>query len=371
MALTELQVQGYRSLRNIRLPLYQLNVVTGPNGSGKSNLYRALWLISQIADGGFARSLCREGGFLSALWAGPRTSAKPVRMTLGFRTEDLQYELSCGFPQPSSSAFVFDPEIKEETIWHGAARKPSATLLHRKVGNTTIRDLDGQRVEFPLLLDSSELVLNQLREPHRYPELLALREEIRAWRFYHQFRTDEQSPLRSPRVGVRTPVLSHDGSDLAAALLTIEEIGDGAALHRAISSAFPGRELEIEVSEPNPTKKTPGVSEFVVTMSDEETLTRTLRAHELSDGTLKFLCLTAALLSPRPPALIALNEPEASLHPDLLEPLARLIVDASKSSQIWITTHSPVLVQHLQKLGKVLPIQLRLDRGETILESND
>lgn len=61
MALTALDVRGYRSLRNVRLPLQPLNVITGPNGSGKSNLYRALWLISQIAEGGFGRAICREG----------------------------------------------------------------------------------------------------------------------------------------------------------------------------------------------------------------------------------------------------------------------------------------------------------------------
>jgi predicted ATPase len=67
MALLHLDIQGYRSLRNIRLPLQQLNVITGPNGSGKSNLYRALWLIAQIGEGGFARSICREGGLLSVV----------------------------------------------------------------------------------------------------------------------------------------------------------------------------------------------------------------------------------------------------------------------------------------------------------------
>ena len=58
----ELQVSGYRSLRNVNLPLQQLNVITGPNGSGKSNLYRVLWLIAQICEGQFARTLAREGG---------------------------------------------------------------------------------------------------------------------------------------------------------------------------------------------------------------------------------------------------------------------------------------------------------------------
>src|SRR5262245_4740695 len=114
MPLLELEIHGYRSLRDFRLPLQQLNVVTGPNGSGKSNLYRALWLISKVGEGDFAWSICREGGLLSAMWAGPRTNAKkPVRMSLGFRTDDVIFQMSYGFPVPSETLFCYDPQIKE------------------------------------------------------------------------------------------------------------------------------------------------------------------------------------------------------------------------------------------------------------------
>ena len=147
MALTELRVTGYRSLRKVRLPLQQLNVVTGPNGSGRSSLYRVLQLIARIGEGEFANSLAREGGFLSALWAGTRTSQKPHRMSLGFRTTDFTFELSCDFPQPSDSLSCYDAQIKEEAIWFGERRKPTTTLLERSAGNTKVRDVDGNRVD--------------------------------------------------------------------------------------------------------------------------------------------------------------------------------------------------------------------------------
>jgi predicted ATPase len=60
-------------------------------------------------------------------------------------------------------------------------------------------------------------MLSQAADPQRAPELLVLRERIRSWRFYDQLRTDAQAPARTARVGTRTPVLSHDGADLAAA----------------------------------------------------------------------------------------------------------------------------------------------------------
>lgn len=371
MALTSLDVRGYRSLRSIGLPLQQLNVITGPNGSGKSNLYRALWLISQIAEGDFGRSMCREGGLLSAMWAGPRINAKkPLRMSLGFATDELNFELSCGYPAPSPTYFGYDPEIKEEAVWSGRQRKPTTTLLERATGITWIRDEAGQRIEYPLMLDANESVLAQLREPHRFPELFALREEVRSWRFYHTFRTDADSPLRIPRVSVRTPVLSHDGSDLAAALQTIREIGDGQTLHAAISGALPGRTLSIVANEEQPWTKSPRCTELTVAL-ETEGCARPLLAAELSDGTLKFLCLAAALLSPRPPSLIALNEPEASLHPDLLPSLAQLIVGASRRSQVWVTTHSQLLTQHICEASRIEPITLQLVNGEAVAEFDE
>ncbi len=76
---------------------------------------------------------------------------------------------------------------------------------------------------------------------------------------------------------------------------------------------------------------------------------RPFSAHELAEGTLKDLCLLAALMGYRLPPLIALNEPEASLHPSLLAPLARLIARAAQRTRIWIVTHSEELANHLRE----------------------
>ena len=257
-----------------------------------------------------------------------------------------------------------DPQIKEEFVWHGNQRKPSTTLLDRSIGITWIRDQEGRRVEYPIILSENESVLSQLREPHRFPELFAIREEVRRWRFYHTFRTDDASPLRIPQVSVQTSVLSHDGSDLAAALQTILEIGDRERLEAAISRALPGRSLVILCSDGVPnTQLTVGLT--------TEGCARALVARELSDGTLRFLCLAASLLSPRPPALIAINEPESSLHPDLLPALAELIVNAAEYSQIWISTHSAILADNIQALSGVRPIRLKLVNGETAIETEE
>jgi predicted ATPase len=157
-------------------------------------------------------------------------------------------------------------------------------------------------------------------------------------------------------VGVRTPVLSHDGRDLAAALQTINEIGMSEDLHEAIRQAFPGASLEIEHDEDS------GMFAVLMRMPG---LKRPLRASELSDGTLRYLCLLAALLSPRPPALLALNEPETSLHPDLLEPLAKQMVIAARNAQLWVVTHSLKLAESVERQSGESPIRVQLEHGET------
>ena len=197
-------------------------------------------------------------------------------------------------------------------------------------------------------------MLTRIADPQRAPEVLTVRETIRAWRFYDHFRVDAEAPIRSPQLGTRTPTLANDGRDLGPALQTIREIGDDEALDRTIQDAFPGSVLEIEHSE----------GRFSIGLKQPGML-RALSAAELSDGTLRFLLWAAALLTPRPPPLMVLNEPETSLHPDLLPALARLIVEASKQSQLWVVSHSARLIAALEETGSCNSLRLTKDMGET------
>lgn len=359
MAIQELHVSGYRSIRKIRLKLGRINVLTGPNGCGKSNLYQSMVLLAAAANGELGRTIAIEGGMPSVLWAGARKK-ESVRMWLSVVMDGMEYGLSCGVPKPTSGAsreeptmFALDPEVKEEYL-DAPPGRGAVRLLARDGNGAWARDIDGMRVIFPFLISTSEPVLAHLREPHLYPHLSAVRQEILNWRFYHHFRTDTDAPLRHPQVGVRTPVLSNDGHDLAAALQTIREIGAAGALQHAVGSAFPGAELSIDDYRGRFSVKLKMVG-----------LGRALESRELSDGTMRYLCLLAALLSPRPPAVLAFNEPETSLHPDLLEPLAQLMVAASEESQLWITTHSPQLAQYVAQYSGFPSIELEKLNGET------
>lgn len=367
VAIREIHVAGYRSIRDVRLKLGAINLLTGPNASGKSNLYKSIFLLAKAAAGGFAQVVAAEGGMPSVLWAGARkgkspTSSRtgPVRMKLAIVTDSFNYELECGLPSlqgpAARSAFALDPEVKEERVWMQGAGGLKITFFERSAKGVWILDRDERLEDYSGELLPAESVLSQLREPHLYPELSVLAAQMGQWRFYHHFRTDPDSPLRHPQVGVRTAVLGHDGADLAAALQTIIETGDAAELHRAIDQAIPGASLQIEYDEKD------GMFAVLLNMPG---LKRPLRARELSDGTLRYLCLLAALLSPIPPALLAINEPETSLHPDLLDPLARQLVNAAKNSQLWVVTHSQLMAGLVEKYSGQPPIRLELNDGET------
>ena len=243
-------VEGYRSLRDVVLPLGRITVVTGANGAGKSNLYRSLRLLAQCALDGAVGALAREGGLRSTLWAGPehgvratrggdlqgRLRTGPVAVRLGVAgagAADPGYAVDLGLPQDGGSAFALDPEIKVETV----------------------RDLG---------------------------------------------RADE--------------------------------------LDAAVSAAFPGARVEVRADD----------GRFGLAFH-QQGLLRPLTGAELSDGTLRYLLWVAALLSPRPPALLVLNEPETSLHPELLPALGALVHAAARDTQVVVVTHSAALVDALRR----------------------
>lgn len=245
--------------------------------------------------------------------------------------------------------------MKAEAVWAGDRLSRHNAIARRGKASVLVQDGSGRMRPVVTDLAPFETMMMRAADPTNAVELLLLRERMRAWRFYDHFRIDRDAPARIPRIGTRTVALASDGSDLAPAVQTVREIGNGPAFDTAIEDAFPGSSIEIDAAD--------GLFRLSMRQSG---LHRPLEASELSDGTLRYIALATALHTPRPPELMVLNEPEGSLHPSLLEPLARMIAAASERSQVIVVSHAQTLVETLSKHGAQM-LALEKDNGETVV----
>jgi predicted ATPase len=364
MQIRSMFAANYRSLKSIRMDMAGVNLFIGENGVGKSNLYRALQLVQAAVRGRLAHEIAREGGMASALWSGRRRSGDPVRIKLEVELlDDVQalsflYRVEAGLrPAKAAAGFIFEPQVKEEELKVDAGR--TVTVMKRAGPGIFVRNAAGRMEEHPEQALTSETAIALLGDAGHYPEIGTFRRAIDGWRFFHGFRTDRDSPLRSPCLAVTAPMLDEDGSNLAAVFATLFHTRqDTVDLDRAVVDAFGGARLVV----PEPEE----FAEFSLVFPDFPQ--RQFSPRELSDGQMRFLALAGALLSYRKPRFIALNEPETSLHPDMLPALAEMIASASADSQIWIVTHSELLAAEIQKRCGTRPKRVIRNDGATWIE---
>ncbi|WP_050405731.1 AAA family ATPase [Bradyrhizobium embrapense] len=354
---TDIAISNYRSIRRLFMSIQPLSVFVGENGVGKSNLYKSLSLLRDAATGRITRTIADEGGLNSVCWSGLRRRGEDGRLRLAVRFENVNYSIELGHPGPVEAAFPGEPMIKSERIEaiHG---KRKVLMMERTNSHVSVRGESGAWSEHENAVLPSETALADFLDGQICPEVGLIRNALQSWRFYHDFRTDPASPIRKPCLAITTPSLSADGSDLAAALATLTAIRqDAADLQDAIEDAFPGAELRAWEES--------GRCEFDLQQAD---MPRPFKAHELSDGTLKYICLLAVFMGYRLPPFIALNEPETSLHPSLLAPLARLIAKASRRADVWIVTHSEHLMEALRSESSVPLRRVIKSNGATTIE---
>lgn len=364
MLLRSMLAENYRSLRSIRMDLGRVNLFVGENGTGKSNLYRSLQLVQAAVRGGFAQEIAAEGGMASALWTGRRRPNEPVRIRLEAELLDeenaitFRYRIEAGLRPPAAAGFAFEPQVKTEELTIETGSRP-VTMLKRAGPGIMVRNEAGRMEEHPEQALTSETALALLGDAGHYPEIGTFRRAVSQWRFFHGFRTDRDSPLRQPCLAVTAPMLDEDGGNLAAVFATLAHTRqDTVDLDRAIADAFEGASLSV-----------PEPGEFAsFGLVFPQFPQRLFQPRELSDGQIRFLALAAALLSYRSPPLVALNEPEASLHPSMLPPLATMIASAARSSQIWLVTHSELLAREVEQRCGTRAKRVIRNEGATWIE---
>lgn len=352
-----------------RIPLTSLNVLIGPNASGKSNLIEAIELL-HAAPTAFADAIRDGGGAAEWLWKGRNQSKVAIIEAVTGETENarsLRYRLSF---KPSGQRTEVSDEVLEETDKRNPSEKDVFFFYRFQSGRPVInvreivKGLAGAKwTERHLERQSlvpDESVLSQRKDPDLYPELTWLGQSLARIQMFREWSFGRYAILRQPQpADLTTDVMMADSRNLGLILNEIEHSDASSEFNRLLSRFLP-RFKRFS------TRIQGGTVQFYL---HENGLNAPIPATRLSDGTIRYLAMLALLLSPTPPPLACIEEPELGLHPDAVTLLAELLVDASKRTQLIVTTHADELVSALtDHANSVLVCE---NRGGTVFERVD
>jgi predicted ATPase len=329
---TEMYIKGFRRLHDIRLTLRPLSVIIGANGTGKTSVLDVLSLLANSAQGKLSSSISDLSGLANVL-----TYDKSESLTLGISTDvpphgPLEYSLKLS---PSGVAYTVEEEILRqqqeipEPFLHIVSRREDIRYFQKHQG------LVRPTWEHNPFETSLAQVPKMFKEPEEFRSRLA------SSTFYHVLPVEPRSPVRLPQPMQPAALPGRNGEELVSCLFYLRETQRERfeAVEDALRAAFP-RFDRLEF---------PPVAAGTLALAWRETsYSKPLYMHQLSEGTLRFLWLVTLLQSPGLTALTLLDEPEVSLHPELLNLLADLLREASRRTQIIVATHSDTLIRFLQ-----------------------
>ncbi len=338
--LKRLKVQGYRTLRDIDLPLRPLNVFIGANACGKSNLLDAFALLAEAADERLSDGVMSRGGMRSLLWAGGADN-----IVFGLEGDLLGEEATTSFSyELTLTAVNHTPSVAREAF---ILRKgmESFTLIDLTGGKGTLPDSSG--VSLGQVMTDQELAITQVRG--RRSELDAFRYYLTSWKVYRGFQTGPKAEIRQAQLTRPGTHLVNGGGNLTQVLHNLSARREYRVVFEDIESVLRIAYPEFEELSLPPE----GGDGRVVLRWKEKTFGRDFSSFQLSDGILHFLCLVTILSAPEPPPLICIDEPATGLHSDLLPIVVELMRNAvtrlePAPMQLIVTTHSPQLVDHLE-----------------------
>jgi len=365
------------------IPLTPLNVLIGPNGSGKSNLIEGIGLLHATTTG-FASAIREGGGVREWLWKGDDGSGTgsieahvedngfdPIPPLIEGKRPDvpltLRYKLS--FVELGHRVEITDEIIEDDAI-NGDKVMDDRFYYRFREGHLIVKartansrydfsrlDLRAKRELDRKTVKPDESILMQLKDPSSYPELTELGRQFGQIATFREWTFGRSAEVRRPQpTDLAADVLAHDSSNLGMLLNQLEYLGVQSEFHRYLSRFLPRFERFS-------TRVEGGTIQFYL---HESGLKQPVPATRLSDGTIRFMAILAQLLSPTPPPLICMEEPELGLHPDAIALLASLLQEASARTQLIVTTHSDALVSALTEVAdSVLVCEYR---GGTVLK---
>ena len=349
--LTELKVQGYRALADFHAKLGPLTAIVGPNASGKSTVLEVLELASEaVKEGTVGDAIARRGGSDSVLWRGGHGWG--FQMYLSLECDDrgphaaMVYQFTVGRDEHTSEL-----RVRTESLIHTPRTQGQTArieLVDFTLGRGLVRSIHtGRESSPPGELPPDQLALSRFRDPVDFQEHDQVRECISSWRFYPPFDVGSGTRIRQAyRLGsdaTRDEQLAADGRNLAGVLSRLRStasFGDNfAELEEMCRVGF------AEFKSVGTRRSPSGIEEVVEWVEqaaghEEEAFL----AWDLSDGILRFLCLAVLCMSPNPPRLVGIDEPELGLHPRLLPIVAAMLRGLSERTQVIVLTHSPELL---------------------------
>lgn len=344
------------------LKLGNLNVLIGPNGSGKSNLIEAIGLL-KAAPKDLSSPVKDSGGVNDWLWKGAhhptasieavlhnpagrqlgRKATMPLRHRIAFTEHARRFEV---VDEAIENALVYSDSVKGDAYFYYRFQNGYPVL-------NTVSEMGRSLKRESIKPDQS--VLPQFVDPERYPELGYLNSAYERIGIYRDWSFGRYTP---PRLAQKTDLPS------AHLLPTAENLPHVLNYYRSkikkqlvdvVRNIYAGAD-DFNV------QFVAGLAQLFMEEGDV-----VMPATRLSDGTLRYLCLLVILLDPDPPPLICIDEPELGLHPDVVGKLAELIKAAAQRTQIIVTTHSTMLVDHMTDMPEAVVV-FGKEQGATTME---
>ncbi|MEX1229082.1 MAG: AAA family ATPase [Planctomycetaceae bacterium] len=310
-----ISLHGFKSIESLEnFELHQLNVLIGANGAGKSNFVDYFRMLRAFADERFQQFVNEAGGGDGFLFLGPKVTSA-IWSRIEFGSNAYEFKLT-----PTADGSL---QIETEIVGYGPYDKRLGT----------------SNLESSLKKRKDDRSTRTPRQPGVAQYVYAA---VSSWTVYHFHDTSPLSPMRRDQSLRDHELFRHDASNIAPFLRKLNALHRGSYelirdTVRLIAPFFDDFLLR---------PQTKGTNELVRLEWQQKGSDFPFQPNQLSDGTIRFICLATALLQPTPPATIVIDEPELGLHPYAISILADLIKSASERTQVIISTQSPTLLDY-------------------------
>jgi len=312
-SLDRVSIKGFKSIQSLEnFELTNLNVIIGANGAGKSNIISFFKLLRALIDGHLNRYVRDQGGASDVHFQGIKVTKK-IEFETRFGDHGFRFNLVA---TPNNQC-----AIEDEARYYSGGHSGWWSLGDSDTGQSKMVE---------------EVKQNKSDAQYSKPIYNA----IASWQIYHFHDTSSTAAMRGYEIVQDNKVLRTDASNIGAFLLHLkneharnyEQIVDAIKL---VTPFFEDFDL---------TPRQSGDKQEVNLSWRQQGSDYPMQPYHFSDGSIRFICLATALLQPKPPATIIIDEPELGLHPAAIVILAELIQSASMKTQVIVATQSPAFI---------------------------